>query len=54
MIFFLWCGDVFVVVFLWWFLVVVFLWWCFCGDVFVVVFFVLVFLWWCSGVFVVV
>ena len=69
-VFLCWCGDVFVVVFLWWcscrcVCVVVFLWWCFCGGVFVVVFlwwcfcagvFVLVFLWWCfcGGVFVVV
>ena len=32
---FLWCGGVFVVVFLWWcgcVSVVVFLWWCFCRE----------------------
>ena len=68
MVFLCWCGDVFVVVFLWWcscrcVCVVVFLSLCFCGGVFVLVFlcwcfccvFVVVFLWWCfcGGVFVV-
>ena len=50
---FLWwfCGGVFVVVFLWWCFWGGVLWWCFCGGVLVVVL-----VWWCfcGGVFVVV